>query len=66
MELETHLFLVQRLSCVAADDVVAALQLSSELGRMLAALTRSPKEPETLTPETCNSRSETLPSGRKD
>jgi four helix bundle protein len=43
MEVETHLLLAQRLSYVAADDVARALQMSSEVGRMLAALTRSLK-----------------------
>ena len=43
MEVETHLLLAQRLSYVAADDVALALRMSSEVGRMLAALTRSLK-----------------------
>ena len=43
MELETHLLLLPRLSYGAANDVATALQMSREVGRMLAALTRSLK-----------------------
>jgi four helix bundle protein len=41
MELKTHVFLIQRLSFVASDEIERALQLTAEVGRMLAGLTRS-------------------------
>jgi four helix bundle protein len=41
MELETHIFLIQRLSFVAPDEIDRALELTAEVGRMLAGLTRS-------------------------
>jgi len=41
MELETHVFLIQRLSFVAPDEIERALELTGEVGRMLAGLTRS-------------------------
>lgn len=41
MELETHVFLIQRLSFVGPVEIERALELTGEVGRMLAGLTRS-------------------------
>ena len=43
MELETHLLLTERLEYVGASEIERALSLSAEVGRMLAALTKSLK-----------------------
>ena len=43
MELETHFLLLHRLSFFPACDLEAALALSTEIGKMLAGLTRSLK-----------------------
>jgi four helix bundle protein len=40
-ELETHLLLVERLALVSRDEVLAALSLADEVGRMLGGLIRS-------------------------
>jgi four helix bundle protein len=41
MELETHVFLIQRLCFVSPDEIERELELTGEVGRMLAGLTRS-------------------------
>ena len=41
MELETHLLITEKLSFLAAAQIARALQMSAEVGRMLAGLTRS-------------------------
>jgi len=41
MELETHLLIVQRLSYASSDEIDPLLTHTAELGRMLAALSRS-------------------------
>jgi hypothetical protein len=43
MELETHLLIAQRLGYVRSDQVEPVLIRTAELGRMLAALSRSLK-----------------------
>ena len=43
MELETHILLAQRLSCLKITDVQPLLVLTSEVGRMLAGLIRELK-----------------------
>ena len=41
MELETHLLIAEKLTFLAATEIARALQMSGEVGRMLAGLTRS-------------------------
>jgi four helix bundle protein len=40
MELETHMFIAQRLNYLGANDVEHILSLSGELSRMLTGLTK--------------------------
>ena len=41
MELETHLLIAEKLSFLAAAQIARALQMSAEVGRMPAGLSRS-------------------------
>ncbi|MDD5543229.1 MAG: four helix bundle protein [Acidobacteriia bacterium] len=41
MELETHLYLLQRLSFFSSDETRHAMELTGEVGRLLAGLIRS-------------------------
>jgi four helix bundle protein len=41
MKLETHVFLIQRRCFVAPEEIERALELTAEVARMLAGLTRS-------------------------
>jgi four helix bundle protein len=50
MELETHLLIAERLAFLAGAHIARALQMSAEVGRMLAGLSRSLRKH--LAPET--------------
>lgn len=59
MELETHLLITNRLGYLQEDQLAPVRNLTAEVGRMLAALTRSRKKklhPQNanLTPDTCS------------
>jgi four helix bundle protein len=50
MELETHFLIAVELAYVSSDDVGRALEMTSEVGRMLTGLTQKLRGP--LTPKT--------------
>jgi four helix bundle protein len=67
MELETHCLIAERLRYVTGEDLSSALSGTSDVGRMLAGLTRALKRHRTtahLTPDTYSVRSATIGSTR--